>query len=204
MANRMKLGEVDELLRRYRSERRVLNFQMNKLRLSIKELRKLYSSLERDETVKQKREGVVKRGPGRPRKNAAPQGKEVAQKRKRKGRPGRPKRKPGEGPALNAWDTAVINAISSKDQLMPKSKIMDHVTTWARKNEPGMKPAEVEMFVTRALQKLSSGDGRRLGTHHSGLRRGNHYGLLKWFFKSSGKLRASALNKLDLSEELEK
>ncbi|MEO8069480.1 MAG: hypothetical protein ABI599_17415 [Flavobacteriales bacterium] len=199
MANKMKLSEADELLRRYRSERRVLGFQMNKLRMAIKELRRIRSAAEKEEAARMKRLGIPKRGPGRPRKNPLPPGVE-APERKRKGRPGRRKKKPGEGPALNQWDNAVISSITTSDRLLPKAEIMDHVKAWARKNEPALKAPEVEAFVTRSLQKLSTGKVKNLGAHHTGLQRGNHYGLIKWFFASSGKLRGSALDKLHIEK----
>ena len=41
-----------------------------------------------------------------------------------------------------------------------------------------------------------------LGPYHSGLRRGNHYGLKEWFFNSSGKLRSQHLDRLVLKEQL--
>ncbi|MFZ1686095.1 MAG: hypothetical protein WAU70_01660 [Flavobacteriales bacterium] len=196
----MKLSEIDELLRRYRSDRRVAGFQMNKLRIAIKELRKLRNAAEKEESARMKKLGIPKRGPGRPRKNPLPPGTE-APVRTRKGRPGRRKKKPGEGPKLNQWDNAVINAIATTDRLLAKQEILDHVRGWARKNEPTLKSAEVEAFVTRSLQKLSTGKVKNLGAHHTGLQRGNHYGLMKWFFASSGKLRASALDKLHIKRD---
>lgn len=196
----MKLSEIDDLLRRYRGDRRVMGFQMNKVRIAIKELRKLRKAAEKEEDARMKKLGIPKRGPGRPRKNPLPPGTE-APERKRKGRPGRRKKKPGEGPKLNQWDNAIISAITTTDKLLAKQEIVDHVKAWARKNEPALKPAEVEAFVTRSLQKLSTGKVKNLGTHHTGLQRGNHYGLMKWFFASSGKLRASALDKLVLKAD---
>lgn len=196
----MKLSEIDDLLRRYRGDRRVLGFQMNKVRMAIKELRKLHKAAVKEEDARMKKLGIPKRGPGRPRKNPLPPGVE-APVRKRKGRPGRRKKKPGEGPTLNQWDNAIISAITTTDRLLAKQEIMDHVKAWARKNEPTLKAEEVEMFVTRSLQKLSTGKVKNLGAHHTGLQRGNHYGLLKWFFASSGKLRASALDKLKIKQD---
>jgi hypothetical protein len=83
---------------------------------------------------------------------------------------------------------------------LPKEELLDHAKAWAKKEEPGMKAAEVEAFLTRTLQKLS-GRKKLLGTHHSGLRRGYHYGLMDWFFRSSGKLRRQHLQRLVLTKE---
>lgn len=79
---------------------------------------------------------------------------------------------------------------------------MDQATSWAKKNHPTLSEAEVEAFLTRTLQKLS-GRKKLLGTHHSGLRRGYHYGLKDWFFQSSGKLRKQHLDRLVLTTEQE-
>ncbi|QQR86289.1 MAG: hypothetical protein IPJ76_17130 [Flavobacteriales bacterium] len=216
MANRMRLDEVENLLRHYRTERRVLGFQMKRARVALKELQKLKSSLEKVEAARAKKEGVikrgpgrppkyaadgtVKRGPGRPRKNPLPDGSQEVVRKRRRG-PGRPRKKAGEPPALNQWDNVVLGAINSKGRLMTKGELMDHAAAWARKNEPGMKASDVEIYVTRALQKLS-GKAKMLGMHHTGLQRGNHYGIMDWFFRSTGKLRPSALEKLDLSDHV--
>lgn len=216
MANRMRLDEVENLLRHYRTERRVLGFQMKRTRVALKELQKMRSSLEKLEAARAKKAGIikrgpgrppkaavdatVKRGPGRPRKNPVPETRKEVGRKRRRG-PGRPRKKAGEPPALNQWDDLVLSVISSKGKLMTKGELLDHAAAWARKNEPGMKANDVETYVTRALQKLS-GKAKMLGMHHTGLQRGNHYGIMDWFFRSTGKLRPSALDKLDLSDRV--
>jgi hypothetical protein len=78
-------------------------------------------------------------------------------------------------------------------------EILKAAQAWAKKNEPRMKAADVELKLTRVLQKLS-GKRAQLGTYRSGLRRGYHYGIKPWFFASTGKLRGKYLGKLDLGE----
>ena len=93
--------------------------------------------------------------------------------------------------------------ITNSGRLLPKEEILEQVGRWAAKNQPKLSDAEVEAFLTRTLQKLS-GKKKLLGTHHSGLRRGYHYGLIDWFFQSSGKLRRQHYDRLVLSPEEKK
>lgn len=194
---RMNQKDAEQLLSHYRSERRRLLFQLGLTRTALKDLKKLLASLPKTPpkpNVIVLPDGTVKRRPGRPRKG------EVVVKKGKRG-PGRPpKRKFGPRP-LNEWDNMVLDAIKSKGRLLPKEDLFKHAVSWASTHEPKMKKPEVEAFLTRTLQKLS-GTKQMLGTHHSGLRRGYHYGLIDWFFKSSGKLRRQHLDKLDLSKEV--
>ncbi len=198
-----RLGEkdIDQLLVFYRSERRRLMFQLDHVRLALKDLKRALTSLPKTGTKptgKNARKSAtvdsgVKRGPGRPRKNAA------APKKVKRG-PGRPPKRVQPERQLNGWDEMVLASIRSSGRLQPKEEIMDHAAKWASTNEPSVKKAEVEQYVTRTLQKLSSKKGL-LGTHHTGLRRGYHYGLRDWFFSSSGKLRRQHYDKLVLTKD---
>ncbi len=194
---RMNRNDAENLLAHYRSERRRLIFQLNLTRTALKDLKRLLNSLPKEApkpNVVVLPDGTVKRRPGRPRKG------EVVEKKPKRG-PGRPpKRKFPERP-LNEWDNMVINAIKNKGKLLPKDELFKNAVSWASVHQPGMKKPQVEVFLTRTLQKLS-GRKKMLGAHHTGLRRGNHYGLIDWFFKSSGKLRRQHLDKLDLSKEI--
>ena len=124
----------------------------------------------------------------------------MVEKKSKRG-PGRPPKRVLPPRPLNEWDRMVMDAIKSKGKLLTKEDLLKTAITWASSHEPKMKKGEVEAFLTRTLQKLS-GKKNLLGTHHSGLRRGYHYGLIDWFFRSSGKLRRQHLDKLDLSKEL--
>ena len=187
---RMNANDLDHLLSHYRSERRRLSFQLELARTAIRDLKKQQAALPK---VAQKPavtilpDGTVKRRPGRPRKG------EVIVKVKKK--PGRKPKQKRRKRALNNWDNVVINAITNTGRLLPKEDIMKYAKMWAATNEPTMPAEEVEVMITRALQKLSA-IKKLLGAHHTGLRRGNHYGLIDWFFKSSGKLRKPHFGKL--------
>lgn len=185
---RLNPEEINELLVQYRSERRRLSFQLERVREAIKDLRAARGDGDQGDE-----EGVVRRGPGRPRGSGT--------KRYRR-KPGRRKKRTisGGGYKLSPWDEMVIEAIKKRDQLLPKSEILKAASVWAKKNEPKMTAQEVEAKITRVLQKLSGKRGV-LGTHRSGLRRGYHYGLKEWFFSSSGLLRKQHYEKLVLSED---
>lgn len=193
----MSQKDAEQLLSHYRSERRRLMFQLGLTRNALRDLKKLLASMPKSApkpNVVVLPDGTTKRRPGRPRKG------EVVEKKSKRG-PGRPPKRVLPPRPLNEWDRMVMDAIKSKGKLLTKEDLLKTAITWASSHEPKMKKGEVEAFLTRTLQKLS-GKKNLLGTHHSGLRRGYHYGLIDWFFRSSGKLRRQHLDKLDLSKEL--
>ncbi len=191
MSNKMKPQEAVTLLNTLRSQRRVLLFQLNALRPTIKGLRqKLKQAL-----VEERKAGGLKGTAGASR-SKPPQ---------KRGRPGRPRRPQGVGPKLNKWDNAVLASLSKTDRLMHKREIVDAVSKAARASLRGRQQdrllGSVETMVTRSLQKLSKGDGRRLGFYRSGLMRGGHYGLSAWFFGTTGRLRPAGLERLVLERK---
>jgi hypothetical protein len=193
---RLNRKDIEELAGHYRAERRRLIYQLEQVRLALKDLKRAEAGLPKEKpkpNVVVLPDGSVKRRPGRPRKG------EVVPKKSKRG-PGRPPKPVRPDRPLNEWDNAVIGAIKAKGQLLPKEEILEHTYKWASVHEPGMKKPEVESFVTRALQKLTDRK-KMLGTHRSGLRRGYHYGLKEWFFQSSGKLRRQHYDKLVLTKD---
>lgn len=197
MANeRLGAKNIDLLLDQYRSERKRLIFQLDKVRSTIthlKSIRTKEGSSAAEDGVKRgpgrppkiEVDGLPKRGPGRPRKTDV-----VLVKRERK------KRARAGGYRLSPWDEMVIATIT-KEGLLPKETILERARAWAKVNAKKMNSAEVEAKLTRVLQKLSGSRGM-LGTHRTGLRRGYHYGLKEWFFASTGALRKQHLNKLEM------
>ena len=190
---RLNSKDIESLLNQYRGERRRLNFQLDNVRTQIADLKKLLG----DRTVEDDGEpSRARRGPGRP-----PGSRNRKADARRGPKPGRRKKRTikGGGYRLSNWDLMVIDTVERADRLLPKVEILKAAQAWAKKNEPRMKPADVELKITRVLQKLS-GKRAQLGTYRSGLRRGYHYGIKPWFFASTGKLRGKYLDKLDLSE----
>ncbi|MCL4283389.1 MAG: hypothetical protein KJZ58_14150 [Flavobacteriales bacterium] len=191
---RLNAKNIDQLLAHYRNVRRELNFQLDLVKQTITDLKAQRAGVTGEkESATDGTAPVVKRKPGRPRKSEAA---------KQPGKPGRPKKAQRKERALNEWDNAVLGAITSTGRLLPKEEILEHLTVWAAKAHPELSGTEVETFLTRTLQKLS-GKKKMLGTHHSGLRRGYHYGLKDWFFQSSGKLRRQHYDRLVLTAEPE-
>lgn len=190
---RLNEKDIDQLLGHYRAERRRLAFQLDLVRSTIIGLKKDKEKAQSAPgTAKSTTVPGTKARRGRPRKGEAPA--------KEPGKPGRPKKVERKERPLNEWDEVIMQAINSSGLLMTKEDLLAKSLTWAKKNQPGLSPEEVEAFLTRALQKLS-GKKKLLGTHHSGLRRGYHYGLKDWFFQSSGKLRKQHYDRLVLREE---
>jgi hypothetical protein len=190
---RLNEKDIDQLLAHYRAERRRLGYQLELVRAAIenlKEERGNASPATDKKAAPVGLNGTAKRR-GRPRKDGAATAP--------KGKPGRPKKRERKERALNDWDQQVLQAITSTGRLLPKEEILTHVKAWAKREQPSLSATEVEAFLTRSLQKLS-GKKKLLGTHHSGLRRGYHYGLKDWFFQSSGKLRKQHYDRLVLQE----
>ena len=197
MANeRLGSKNIELLLNQYRSERKRLIFQLNKVRDTIVQLKSI-----RAKEAKNAPEEGVKRGPGRPRKIEDPDAPKRGPGRPRKvvdgeavTEPKSRKRARSAGYRLSPWDHMVIGAIT-KEGLLPKQILLERAKAWAKVNAKKMNADEVEVKLTRVLQKLSGSRGM-LGTHRTGLQRGYHYGLKEWFFASSGALRKQHLSKL--------
>lgn len=175
MARRLNEDDIERLLNDYRSEKRKLMFQLDKVRESIKELKEYRQA--REEGRASKSEGT-----------------RTYTKRKR-GR--RKKRTVVGGYKLNDWDKTVIDLIKKENKLLTKQEILNHVKPWAKRKYPRMKVADIELKLTRVLQKLSGKRGELKG-HRTGLMRGYHYGISEWFFASSGKLMKIHYPKLDI------
>jgi len=178
MARRLNEQDIERLLDEYRSEKRKLIFQLDKVRDAIKELKS---------TRVEKEEARV----------AAKEGRKRTYRKRKPGR--RKKRTVVGGYKLNDWDKMVIELIEKENKLLTKAEILKECKAWARRKYPKMKAAEVEAKLTRVLQKLAGKRGI-LGGHRTGLIRGYHYGLSDWFFASSGKLMKIHYPKLDIEE----
>ena len=189
---RLKKEELDALLTEYFAERRQLMYKLERVRDAISELKKLRGLKEEGQQT-EGQEAAPKRGAGRP---AA----EKAAKRKgRRRKPGRRKKRTVVGGyRLSPWDMMVLDAVKSAGRLLTKQELFERTLAWAKKNAPKMKQADVEVKLTRVLQKLSGKRGV-LGKHRTGLMRGLHYGLIDWFFH--GKLRTEHKEKVVVPKE---
>lgn len=175
---RLNEKDVEELLTQYRSERRRLLFQLERVRQAIADLRNGDAPSEGGSKKKATRTSTTRRKPGRRKKRTIT----------------------GGGYRLSNWDELVVKTITDRQQMLPKADLLAVALKWAKKNEPNMTEEEVSVKLTRVLQKLSGKRGV-LGTYRSGLRRGYHYGLKEWFYSSTGALRRKHLDKLVLTNE---
>ena len=185
---RLKKEELDRLLGDLFGERRLLMYKLGRVRDAIAELKKLRAS--KEATDDGSGAETPKRGPGRP------PGSGAGAKRKYRRKPGRKKkRKVTGGYRLNQWDNMVAGAVKGADSLLTKQDLLTISKAWAKREFPKMKGDEVDLRLTRTLQKLS---GKRavLGQHRSGKMRGVNYGLSDWFFH--GKLRQEHKGKVAL------
>ncbi len=176
--DRLRKPELDELLGEYFAERRMLMFKLEKVRAAIAELKRV--KVEKEEAAEAKEEARKTR----------------PKARRKPGR--RKKRTVVGGYRLNAWDNMVVEAITRSNRLLTKQELLDISTAWAKREEPSAKAADVELKLTRTLQKLSGKRGV-LGAHRSGKMRGYHYGIIDWFFH--GKLRKEHKEKVSLPEQ---
>lgn len=202
MANeRLSAKNVEVLLAQYREERRRLLFQLENVRETIGRLKELSEREGNTDKEAGKPKGgtrrsaeapsPAKRSPGRPRKTV--EGAPVKTKRRKK-------RARTGGYRLNPWDEMVINTIS-KEGMLRKETLVEKAKTWAMTNAKEMSAADIELKVTRVLQKLSGVRGV-LATHRTGLERGYHYGLKEWFFSTTGAIRPQHLDKLVLKPRI--
>jgi hypothetical protein len=125
----------------------------------------------------------VKRGPGRPKLTEE----EKAARRAAKGQSSTKKERKER--ALNQLDQLVIEAITSSD----KFKTSKELLTEALGSNAGTEPKALSIKLAASLQKLTKKG--LLRKHHSGIGRGDHYGLDVWF-DSTGKLTEEGRDKL--------
>ena len=86
---------------------------------------------------------VVKRGPGRPRKDPS----QTVPAKQKSGRRKKREIKDG-GYRLSPWDQLVIDTITKADQLITKGRLLRAALEWASTNEPEMTPKDVEDKLT--------------------------------------------------------
>lgn len=183
---RLKKEELDRLLTELFGERRLLMYKLDRVREAISELKALRGSKEAAEAGIEAPEG---------------EGTKAARgtKPKRRRKPGRRKKRVVVGGyRLNDWDNMIVGAIKEADRLLTKEELRTKAAAWAKKAHPKLNADELEVKLTRTLQKLSGKRGV-LGKYRTGLQRGFHYGITDWFF--NGKLRKENKSKVVLEKE---
>lgn len=183
---RLKKEELDRLLTELFGERRLLMYKLDRVREAISELKALRESKEAAEAGIEAPEGEGAK---------APRGERTKRRRK----PGRRKKRVVVGGyRLNDWDHMVVGAVKEADRLLTKEELRDKAAAWAKKAYPKLTADDLEVKLTRTLQKLSGKRGV-LGKHRTGLQRGLHYGVIDWFF--NGKLRKENKSKVVVAKD---
>ncbi len=194
--------EIKELIDRYKSELRKLQFQVSKTRTTIQELEIYIKEAKAAEAAPPKRK------PGRPRKAAAvaaPAAKAAVKEKPTKGKRGRPKGsgkpklvnppKAVKGPTakkelkrnhkLNEWDNLLLEGLRNKGKSMINVEFWDLVQTKNQNDGLKWSDTKVRAKLNQSLHKLANKRGVIVKVPYSG--KGFAYALQDWF-NSKGNL----------------
>lgn len=169
-------GEIQDLINKYQSELKKLEFQTEEIVATIDGLKKWLASVE-------SREKIVLAKVGKKKKSAAKISMEPAVKRKRgrpskkvkKVAPGAKKEKAAKGYKLSDWDNWVISSIKDKGQPLITQEIIDTVKAKAQESGLSSSDKEVKNKVTRSLQKLANRRGDIMKVPYKG--KGHAYAI---------------------------
>ena len=188
-------SEIQDLINKYSSEEKKLEYQIAEVRATIDELSGLLQNVVGREqsaltVVKRKPKkavaannltvpvkGALKGKRGRPRKSASV----VAVKAAKSGRVSKSKKAavPAKtGYKLSQWDQLVISSISDKGKVVITQEIIDYVKGKMNVNGKSVSDAEVKNKVTRSLQKLANRRGDLKKVAYKG--KGYAYALPAW------------------------
>ena len=159
--------EVKQLIDHYKSELKKLQFQLAEVKDILNRLKGQSvtgTNVNEKATVEVKKENVKKRPP---------------RKRGRK-----KKRAPYK---LSDWDSFLLDVLEKEDRLLTKSELEGFVRHRAKLMKEKMSEDQAATKVTRILHKL--GNKRQEIRKYSLSGRGYGYGLNKWFFQTTGKLK---------------
>lgn len=204
--------EINDLIKKYQSELRKLEYQVSKTQLTIDELLEMipmeqndrYSSFssrpalqesEKREPAFQEPTPVSKppansghetraEGPTIQVKLAPPSPKAVVSKKKE--RPGMRKRKKG-GYRLSEWDQFLLDTLENEQRLMLTSEFLDIGLEMQKGSEDPMSESEIKGKLSRSIHKLANKRGSIVKVQTSG--KGFAYALRSWF-TASGELKS--------------
>lgn len=158
--------ELKDLLIHYKSELKKLQFQVLEIKDIIARLQGKADPDKAEEAPEKapKKTSIKKRPP---------------RKRGRK-----KKRAPYK---LSEWDSFILDVLEKEDRLLTKNDLENFVMHRASLIKEEMTPDQASTKVTRILHKLAN--KRDTIRKYSLSGRGYGYGLSKWFFQTSGKLK---------------
>lgn len=201
--------EINDLIRRYESELRKLQFQLEKTNATIRDLYEMRDSAdvspapaaeraaitfvggvpEQEEEKQEKSAPVKRRRRGRPPKSASKDqgGSETSKAekptRKRKGK--RVRRKTG-GYRLSGWDQVIVNGLEEKGKIMVNADFFERAMQYNNEAGHGLDESDVRGKVSRSLHKLANKRGDIIKVNFEG--KGYAYALPGWL-KPSGELK---------------
>jgi hypothetical protein len=208
---KLSSSEIHDLIARYRSELKKLDYQVSELSSTITQLEKTLKTIKISEKAAKSKAGKkklkttspaksktkIKKKRGRPAKKAASAKKPAIKTKTIKAKkPGRPKKvirtikkskKPVEkkGYKLSPWDSLVMNSIKDAGKARISQEILDYVSIKMKESGKSVTDAEVKNKVIRSLQKLANRRKELKKVPYAG--KGFAYALPEWF-DEKGKL----------------
>ena len=175
-------SEIHDLITRYRSELKKLDFQMSEVNLTIAQLEKTLKNVSDNEkaavskTKKRKSTPIsitksktkTKKKRGRPAKKAILEKRAAIEKKIIKAKKaGKPKKvtkvakKPKKiaekkGYKLSSWDSLVINSMKDSGKVKITQEIIDYINAKMKESGKPANDTEVKNKVIRSLQKLAN------------------------------------------------
>lgn len=166
--------EIKELISFYKSE-------LKKLQFRIGEIKEILERLQ----GKVKDDGDEDAEPSSARSSRDSESTKTTAK---KGRPKKRGRKKKRAPyKLSDYDNFVMELLEKEDRLLSRNDIEIAMKQYVQNTEEGLSDEQIATKVTRVLHKLGSKRGNIRKYAISG--RGYGYGLDKWFFQTTGKLK---------------
>jgi hypothetical protein len=199
--------EINDLIRKYQSELRKLEYQVNKIQEALSDLHTMQEDFAGQEqevssanghsstavTAKSKSSSTAVK------KQEAPAKKPEKAERKPKGRPGRkPKAKPGNrtkktkksgrssGYRLSVWDEFILNALEGANKTLINSELYEQAKDYAAENKIEIANEKLRGKLSRSIHKLANKRKELVKVPYDG--KGFAYALTNWV-TAEGKLK---------------
>jgi hypothetical protein len=193
--------EINDLINKYQSELRKLEFQAARTRITIQQLmEQLAESVDQEETspinfganrlaeVEAPAPPPPPADPKRPRKRISRSKKKApkievseveAQKPSRK--PRKRVRKKG-GYRLSDWDNFILDTLQEEQKIMINADFLDKGIAWQNTQDNPMTPTEIKGKISRSIHKLANKRKAIIKVNFPG--KGYAYALTNWVTKS--------------------
>jgi hypothetical protein len=191
----LKKNELADLVYRYESEVRKLEFQLQKTKETIQDLKQRMVSASLTTPAGTAATEAPKPRRGRPKKTeeqtAAQNGATQKAVNKPKRKRGRPKgstnkkkvvRRVKDGYRLSEWDTFIINSLKEANKVLVNSDLMDLGKEKVQKENLKLDDIQLRGKLNRSIHKLANKRGKLVKVDFPG--KGFAYGLEDWADKS--------------------